>query len=137
MISCARLFAGDSVVDTSMRQVIAVFAILVLCGVDAGRGAYAEEMQITVDGYARTYLIERPNTTRPSPTIVMLHGANGTAALIAQRTDLARLGPQEGFVTVFPQSRANVWTASCLGGRHPKQSNFFAGSAVRPKISAS
>ncbi|HZC78011.1 MAG TPA: hypothetical protein VE258_09700, partial [Ktedonobacterales bacterium] len=87
--------------DTSMRQVIAAFAILMLCGVGADRGACAAEMQITVDGYARTYLIERPNASRPSPTVIMLHGANGTAGAIAQLTNLARLGPPDGFVAVF------------------------------------
>ena len=137
MISCTCLFAGGSVVDTSMRRAIAAFAILMLCGVGADRGAYAAEMQITVDGYARTYLIERPNTSRPSPTVIMLHGANGTAGAIAQLTNLARLGPQDGFVAVFPQSRANVWNRFPPGRESPRQSSSFAGSAVRPTISAS
>src|SRR4051794_13080957 len=106
--------------NTSMRQVIASFAILMLCGLGADRGACAEEMQITVDGYARSYLIERPNTSRPSPTVIMLHGANQTAGSIAQQTDLLRLGPQDGFVD----------------GSRPRPSNFFAGSAVRRTISA-
>src|SRR5436309_16066971 len=100
-----------------MRQVSAASAILMLCGVD--RGAGAAEMQITVDGYARTYLIERPNASRPSPTIIMLHGANGTAGAIAQLTNLARLGPPDGFVAVFPQSRANVWNRFQPGREAP------------------
>jgi polyhydroxybutyrate depolymerase len=108
-----------------MRQVIAAFAILMLCGVDADRGAWAEDMQIAVDGYARAYLIERPNTTRPSPTVIMLHGANGTAGSIAQQTNLARLGPQEGFVTVFPQSRANVWNRFLPGRESPQAIELF------------
>src|SRR5947207_834503 len=111
--------------NTGMRRVIAAFAVLALCGIVAGRGASAEELQITVDGYARTYLIERPSTSRPSPTIVMLHGANGTSAQIAQRTHLGRLGPPEGFVVVFPQSRANVWNRFPPGRESPQAIEFF------------
>jgi len=111
--------------DTSMRQVIAAFAILMLCGVGADRGACAAEMQITVDGYARTYLIKRPNASRPSPTIIMLHGANGTAGAIAQLTNLARLGPPDGFVAVFPQSRADVWNRFQPGRESPQAIELF------------
>jgi poly(3-hydroxybutyrate) depolymerase len=82
-------------------------------------------MQIAVDGYPRTYLIERPNTSRPSPTIIMLHGANGTAGAIAQLTNLARLGPQDGFVTVFPQSRASVWNRFQPGRESPQAIELF------------
>ena len=106
-----------------MRRMIAAF--LILCGVGTDRGAYAEEMQITVDGYARIYIIERPNTSRPSPTVIMLHGANGTAGLIAQQTNLAGLGPQDGFVTVFPQSRANVWNRFLPGRESPRAIELF------------
>jgi polyhydroxybutyrate depolymerase len=108
-----------------MRRAIAAFAILVLSGVGGDRGVHAEEMRITVDGYARTYLIERPKTTRPSPAVIMLHGANGTAGSVAQQTNLARLGPQEGFVGVFPQSRANVWNRFLPGRESPQAIELF------------
>src|SRR4051812_7849683 len=73
----------------------------------------AETMRMAVNGQERTYLIERPAAAGPRPTVVMLHGINGTAEQIARRTKLAEVGPRDGFVVVFPQSHANAWN------RHP------------------
>src|SRR4029078_7091996 len=125
MIACARPFACDPGVDTSMRRGIVAFAVLIQCGVSADLGARHEEMRIAVDGSSRTYLIERPSTPRPSPTVLMLHGANGTAGAIAQLTDLARLGPQNGFVVVFPQARSNVWNRFPSGRESPQAIEHF------------
>ena len=74
-------FHGVSVGEIHLlRQVIAAFAILVLCGLGADQGARAEEARIAVDGNTRTYLIERPNTTRPSPTAASFASAISFAA---------------------------------------------------------
>jgi len=45
----------------------------------------------------------------------MLHGINGTAERIGQRTGLDQAGPREGFVVVFPQSRGNAWNRFAPG----------------------
>jgi polyhydroxybutyrate depolymerase len=73
-------------------------------------GATAETMQLIVNGQERTFLIERPAVQAPQPTIIMLHGAGGTAAGIASASGLVQLALRRGFVAVFPQGLvANRW----------------------------
>ena len=108
-----------------MHQLLAAIAALMACSAAIDRGACAETMQLTVDGHPRTYLLDRPNARGPSPTVIMLHGANSKAEGIAQGTGLARLGPQEGFVAAFPQSRANVWNRFPAGKELPQAIEFF------------
>jgi polyhydroxybutyrate depolymerase len=104
---------------------IAVIALVALCAGGLGRSACAETIHIVVDGQPRNILLERPKTPGPHQTILMLHGANGTAERIAQQTGLAHLGPQEGVVVVFPQSRANVWNRFPAGKESPQALEFF------------
>jgi polyhydroxybutyrate depolymerase len=85
----------------------------------------ANAEQLVVDGQARTFLLERPNTSRRSPTVIMLHGANGTAEGVAQRTGLTHQGPQAGFAVVFPQSRASVWNRFSPGKEPPQAIELF------------
>lgn len=90
-----------------------------------GASAAAEEVRLRVDGHDRTYLLERPPTKVPAPTIVALHGAYGSAKGMAQLTDLTRLGPRSGFVTVFPQSQAEVWNRFLPGQESPAARELF------------
>jgi polyhydroxybutyrate depolymerase len=62
----------------------------------------AEPARLTIDGKERTYLIEKPPGQAPRPTIIMLHGLNGSGADVARATGLDRLAPQSGWVAVFP-----------------------------------
>jgi polyhydroxybutyrate depolymerase len=106
-----------------MGRAIQTLALSVLA-IGAIRCASNAE-QLVVDGRARTFLLERPNTSRPSPTVIMLHGANGTAEGIAQRTGLAQQGPQAGFAVVFPQSRASVWNRFAPAKEPPQAIELF------------
>jgi polyhydroxybutyrate depolymerase len=99
--------------------VFTVASVVMICG------ASAEPMQLTVEGQSRTYLLERPALGGPRPTVIMLHGANGTAEGIAQRTGLAQQGPQAGFAVVFPQSRASVWNRFSPGKEPPQAIELF------------
>jgi polyhydroxybutyrate depolymerase len=73
-------------------------------------GIAAEPMHLTVDGQARTFLLERPTGQGPHPTIFMLHGGgDGGAEQEVQLSGLAQLGPREGFVAVFPQATGGLW----------------------------
>src|SRR5438874_1719281 len=49
-------------------------------------GVAAEPARFAFGGRGRTYIIERPPGQTPSPTVVMLHGFNGTGADIARST---------------------------------------------------
>jgi polyhydroxybutyrate depolymerase len=108
-----------------MSRLIAALAIVTLCIVGIDRSACAETMQLVVDGQPRTYLLERPKAQRPSPTIIVLHGSNGTSERIAQRTGLSELAPQEGFAAVFPQARAIVWNRFPPGRETRQAIEFF------------
>jgi polyhydroxybutyrate depolymerase len=67
---------------------------------------HAETLQLSVNGQARTALVERPTEQSPRPTIIMLHEADGTAAGIAHSSGLGRIAPRRGFAAVFPQGLA-------------------------------
>src|SRR5581483_8451247 len=109
----------------SMRRLLACLAAVVLCEIGATRNACAETMKLIVDGSPRSYLLERPKAKGPSPTIIMLHGAGGTAERIAQITGLAREGPQDGFAVAFPQSRGPVWNRFLPGKESPQSLEIF------------
>ena len=78
-----------------------------------GKPPAAEPMDIIVNGQARRFLLVRPSGQAPSPTVIMLHGLNGTGADIARRTALDQLGPRAGFAAVFPDGCATGGTTSC------------------------
>ena len=58
--------------------------LLILATILSVRGAYAEPMQLIVNGQARAFLLERPIAQGPRPTIIMLHGAGGHAEAFAR-----------------------------------------------------
>jgi len=107
-----------------MRRSIAA-TILMLCSVADASSVSADTIQLTIDGQPRTYLVEPSKAGKPSPTVIVLHGAGGTAERTAQQTGLLQLGPQEGFAAVFPQSRANVWNRFLPGKESPQALEFF------------
>jgi len=72
-------------------------------------GVAAEPMQLTVNGQVRTLLLMRPGEQGPRPTVIVLHGGNGSADQEAELSGFAKLGPPRGFATVFPQAKAGYW----------------------------
>ena len=80
-----------------------LFLAIAILGVDE---THAETLQLSVNGQARTALLERPSEQSPRPTIIMLHEADGTAAGIAHSSGLGRIAPRRGFVATFPQGLA-------------------------------
>jgi polyhydroxybutyrate depolymerase len=63
----------------------------------------AESARFPFAGQERTYVIERPPGQTPRPTIIVLHGLNGTGAGMARMTGLDRTAPQNGLVVLFPE----------------------------------
>jgi dienelactone hydrolase len=92
-----------------MRRSIQAIVTSALVLLLSSRVGSAEQAQLAVDGRARTYLLERPPTQGPRPTIIMLHGFTGSAAQIAQQTGLAEPAKQAGFVAVFPEGLSGRW----------------------------
>jgi polyhydroxybutyrate depolymerase len=92
-----------------MRRSIQAIVTSALVLLASSRVGFAEQIQLVVDGRARTYLLERPAAQGPRPTIIMLHGYTGNAAQIAQQTGLAEPAKQAGFVAVFPEGLAGRW----------------------------
>jgi len=91
-----------------VNRFIDAFILSALVILTTGSGVAAEPMQLVVNGQTRTFVLERPAVAGPRPTIIVLHGAGSSGAREAQ-SDLGRLAPQAGFVTVFPDGRANRW----------------------------
>jgi polyhydroxybutyrate depolymerase len=92
-----------------MRRWTKALAIVTLGIAAASDGGATETIQIAVDGQPRTYLLEQAKARGPGPTIIMLHGANGTSERVAQQTGLLQLAPAGGVSAVFPQARGPVW----------------------------
>ena len=86
-----------------------VFLGPALCVVAITLAVPSEADQLAVNGQMRTYVLERPATKGPQPTIIVLHGPRGTGASIAQSTKLGTLAPQQGFVAVFPDALRPHW----------------------------
>jgi polyhydroxybutyrate depolymerase len=87
--------------------------------------ASAEPIQLAVDGQSRAYMVERAAASGPRPTIIMLHGAGGSAAREAQFSPLARLGPQQGYAAVFPDGRGGRWNFHPPGKETAVDAEFF------------
>ena len=117
--------AGGLATEDCLRRRAARTIAGLLAFLAGTRDIGAESLQLTVSGQPRTFLVERPATSGPYPTIIMLHGLHGTAERVAQRTGLAQKGPQEGFAAVFPQSRAPVWNRFSPGKEPPQVIEFF------------
>src|SRR4029077_12743441 len=86
---------------------------------------HAEPIQVTVNGQARTFLLERPVAQGPRPTIIMLHGARRRGADTAHQSGLAQLAPREGLVAVFPEGRGSRWNFFPPGKESAKDLQFF------------
>ena len=95
-------------------------------------GVLAESMQLSVNGQARTFQLERPAGQGPRPTIIMLHGGGGRASEEAQISGLARLGPQEGFATIFPEATGGLWNFFPPGKETVHYAKIFQGHGGLP-----
>ena len=115
--------------DDIMRYAVAIFAFCAAVIISVRPGAAD---QITVNGNARTYVIKQPSTvTGPRPTVIVLHGAKGAGASVAQSTKLDSLAPQQGFVAVFPDGQRQQWNFFLPG----KEADFFVkASGGRDKV---
>jgi poly(3-hydroxybutyrate) depolymerase len=70
-----------------------------------------QSAQLTVGGWERTYQLVRPSEQGPRPTIIVLHGLEGTGADMARRTGLDQSAPRAGFVGVFPDGVRKRWNS--------------------------
>jgi polyhydroxybutyrate depolymerase len=93
-------------------------ATVVMMAFGCNQEAAAETAQLVVRGQARSFLLERPPGQTPRPTIIVLHGSNGSGAVVARRSALDRLGPQSGYAAVFPDGLRNRWN-HFLPGKEP------------------
>src|ERR1700704_6849478 len=84
-------------------------ATVVMMAFGSNQKAPAETAQLVVRGQARSFLLERPPGQTPRPTIIVLHGSNGSGALVARRSALDRLGAPSGYAAGFPDGPRNPW----------------------------
>src|SRR5260221_8370366 len=108
-----------------MHRLLGLLAVITLCIGHAQPGHAGEVAQIAVDGQPRSYMLERARAPGPRPTIIMLHGANGTSERVVQLTALPVIGAQEGFTTVYPQARGPVWNRFLPGMESPQARETF------------
>jgi polyhydroxybutyrate depolymerase len=85
----------------------------------------AESMALSVNGQARTFVLHRPAGQGPHPTIIMLHSGGGGAEQEIQNSGLAQLGPQEGFLAVFPEAARGIWNFFPPGKETVQYSEYF------------
>jgi len=68
-------------------------------------GTYEHKLNVRVTGFRRSYLIHIPKSydpAKPTPLVVVLHGAFDTAKKMERQTGLSDLADREGFIAVYP-----------------------------------
>jgi polyhydroxybutyrate depolymerase len=89
------------------------------CAVSAGPD------ELNIKGQSRVFLVASPAAFAPRPTIIMLHGAGGSARREMQSSPLAQLAPQQGFAAVFPDGRGGRWNFHPPGKETAVDAEFF------------
>ena len=72
---------------------------------DGGR-SYDVSMAAGIDGYVRSYRLHVPEgyrSEKPTPLVVVLHGAFSTAAEMERHTGFSDLADRQGFVVAYPE----------------------------------
>lgn len=93
--------------------------------VNSSRSPTSETVEVLVNGQRRTYLLSSPGGPRPHPAVIFLHGAGGNAARLAQTSGLQRIGPEQGFVAVFPEGLGARWNYFPPGKEPPSYRQAF------------
>ena len=68
-------------------------------------GTYQHKLNVRVTGSRRSYLLHIPrgyDPARPTPLVVVLHGAFDTAKEVERQTGLSDLADREGFFALYP-----------------------------------
>ena len=68
-------------------------------------GTYKHKLNIRVSGFRRSYLLHIPNgydPAKPTPLVVVLHGAFDTAKKMETQTGLSDLADREVFIALYP-----------------------------------
>lgn len=87
-----------------------------------------ELLEVAVGGRARRALLARPASGAVrAPVLVMLHGAGGTAEIAVTQTGWDRVGPEAGFLTVFPEGTARDPSRPSEFRRNPQTWNDGSG----------
>jgi len=94
--------------------------------------AAAEPTGVMVEERARTFLVRRPASHGPHPTIIMLHRGDGTAEEELQLSGLAEAGVGRGYATVFPQALAGYWNFFPSGRENGFFTHYFRASGGVP-----
>ncbi|HLS48076.1 MAG TPA: PHB depolymerase family esterase [Gemmatimonadales bacterium] len=102
---------------------------MALCALLAGLGspAAAQSGRLSIDGVARSYLLHPP-ARRPAesrPLVLVLHGAGGTPAGIAEHTGFSRLADREGFLVAYPAARSGRWQDGRAGAESAADVEFL------------
>ncbi len=80
--------------------------------------------RLTWDGETRTYRAFVPPSVdrhRPSPLVVMLHDAGGSADSISETTQFDREATASGFIVAYPDSLRGTWNAGFCCGSAPRE----------------
>jgi len=101
----------------ALVRLIVISMFVGSCGMDS---AAAEIQRLIAAGKERTYLLERPASSGPWPTIIMLHGGFITVERTAKESGLDELGPRHGYAVAFPQGLAGVWNSFSPGKYPPR-----------------
>ncbi len=98
----------------------------------------AETLRLEVDGYARQVIVAAPPGPGPFPTILLFHGAGGTAAGMLADNHWAVAGPRAGYLVAalealpvdparpgHPRTNPNVWASTGSAPRAPRRNDDF------------
>ena len=109
-----RSFISTSTIR-SVPDLIASTTLLWLCLIGASVAATSEEISIDAEDGPRHALVLRAGNG-PQPTVLVLHGATGTAAYTARSSGFAEAAARRGFNAVFPDGVSRQWNDGRAGG---------------------
>jgi polyhydroxybutyrate depolymerase len=73
------------------------------------QAAGLQTVSIRVGGMTRTFLLSAPASRKPSPLVLVYHGAGNTAAQTAQGTDLEAVARKKHEIVAFLQGVDDTW----------------------------
>lgn len=90
-----------------MIRCIALSALFLLCAVESACAFEKHVMQW--EGRKRTYLMVAPESKRPLPLVILLHGAKSNAANVLSRVTLPAISLKERFILLAPEAINGQW----------------------------
>jgi polyhydroxybutyrate depolymerase len=118
MTPAARWRAGGRHVALLLAMVLGLAACgSAAMGSSSARAAGTRQFSLRSGGHERTYLVAAPSGSprTPRPLVLVLHGADDSAASTVTQTDFAATAQSDGAIVAYLQGYENTWNEGAGG----------------------